>query len=108
MAWSSEHAPFITRAALTSAATADNEFAIDCGVLLSEAFEIAGVLRRYVARLRLTVADRCTVPRSGVLRQLHAGASLFARRDRRMVRGDHPAGVRLRVDVAVAPEGLQS
>ena len=58
MAWSSEHAPFITRAALASAAAADNELAIDCGVLLSEALEIAGVLRRHVAHTRLAVADR--------------------------------------------------
>lgn len=36
--------PFITRAAIVSTAATDGEFAIDCGVLRSEALEIVGAL----------------------------------------------------------------
>ena len=62
--------PFIIRAAINSAAAADNELAIDCGVLLREAFQIAGVLRRHVARMRLAVADRRPAAQSRVLCQM--------------------------------------
>jgi hypothetical protein len=37
--------PFVTRAAaVNSTAAADGEFAIDCGVLIGQVLEIAGVL----------------------------------------------------------------
>jgi len=50
-----EHTPFIIAPAVNSAAAADNEFAIDCGVLFREALEIAGIsCDGTFARQRLT------------------------------------------------------
>jgi hypothetical protein len=50
--------PFIVRAAPISAAATDSELAIDGGVLVREAIEVAGVLRRQVPHSRLAVTDR--------------------------------------------------
>ena len=43
-------AVFTIRAAINSTAAADEEFAIDCGVLLGETLQINWVLRRSRAR----------------------------------------------------------
>ena len=48
---------FMIRAAITSAAAANIELAINCGVLLTDMLEIAGVLRRNVLRMRLAMAN---------------------------------------------------
>src|SRR5882672_11807361 len=54
---------------IISAATADDELAIDGCILRGEALEIAGTLRRHVARTGLAVADRRPASQSRVLRQ---------------------------------------
>ena len=59
---------FIIRATLTSAAAANSELPIDRGVLRTDMFEIAGVLRRNVIRVRLAVANWRTADKSRVLR----------------------------------------
>ena len=48
---------FMIRAAITSAAAANIELAINCGVLRTELLEIAGVRRRNVPCVRLAMAD---------------------------------------------------
>src|SRR6478672_6644228 len=52
-----------------SAAAANFELAINCGVLLADMLEIAGVFRWNVTCMRLTVANRRAADRSRVLHQ---------------------------------------
>src|ERR1700682_977385 len=52
-----------------SAARANNELAIDSGVLLADMLKIAGVFRWNVTCMRLTVANRRAADRSRVLHQ---------------------------------------
>src|SRR5260370_9688617 len=52
-----------------SAAAANFEIAINCGVLLADMLEIAGVFRWNATSMRLTVATRRTADRSCVLHQ---------------------------------------
>src|SRR5882672_7226416 len=52
-----------------SAAAANFELAINCGVLLADMLEIAGVFRWNVTFMRLTVANRRAADRSRVLHQ---------------------------------------
>jgi hypothetical protein len=58
-----------SRAPLTSAAAANIELAINCGVLRTDILDIAGVLRRNVTRARLAVADWRVADQSRVVRQ---------------------------------------
>ena len=55
--------------AINSAAATNIELAVDCGVLRTGLFEIAGVLRRNVPRVRLAVADWRAADQSRFTRQ---------------------------------------
>jgi hypothetical protein len=58
-----------SRTSLTSAAAANIELAINCGVLRTDVLDIAGVLRRNVTRTRLAVADWRAADQSRFVRQ---------------------------------------